>query len=156
MNIGSGNGYPSASLSNFSPHPFIFDGVKCNSVEGVLQSLKFESIDMQKYICTLVGIGAKRAGGKKKWWRKQELYWNGNIYKRDSIEYQNLLNRVYNEVFKQNEGFKNALLASKNSVLQHTIGKSDMSKTVLTIREFCSRLTYLRDNGLLPIDKNLK
>ena len=156
MNIGSGNGYPSASLSNFSPHPFMFDGVQCNSLEGFLQSLKFESIDMQKYICTLVGAGAKRAGSKKKWWRKQELYWNGNTYKRDGVEYQNLLNRVYNEVFKQNEGFKNALLASKNSVLQHTIGKNDMSKTVLTIREFCSRLTHLRDNGLLPINKNLK
>ena len=37
MDIGSGNGYPSGALSNFSPHPFVFDGVECNSMEGLLQ-----------------------------------------------------------------------------------------------------------------------
>lgn len=34
MNIISGAGYPAAALSNFSPHPFEIDGVKCNSMEG--------------------------------------------------------------------------------------------------------------------------
>jgi predicted NAD-dependent protein-ADP-ribosyltransferase YbiA (DUF1768 family) len=47
MDIGSGNGYPGASLSNFAPHPFTIDGVECASMEGFLQSLKFESVDMR-------------------------------------------------------------------------------------------------------------
>ncbi len=34
MDIGSGKEYPSNALSNFSPHPFVFDGVECNSMEG--------------------------------------------------------------------------------------------------------------------------
>jgi len=42
MNIGSGNGYPSSALSNFAAHPFVIDGVHCASMEGFLQSLKFD------------------------------------------------------------------------------------------------------------------
>ena len=48
MDIGSGNGFPAASLSNFAPHPFVIDGVQCNSMEGFLQSLKFSDVEMQK------------------------------------------------------------------------------------------------------------
>ena len=40
MDISSGSSYPASSLSNFSPHPFIIDGVECSSMEGFLQSLK--------------------------------------------------------------------------------------------------------------------
>ena len=98
MDIGSGNGYPVGTLSNFAPHPFEIDGVQCNSMEGFLQSLKFESVEMQKYVCTLVGKAAKFKGKKKKWFQKQELYWLGDTYKRDSDEYQNLLNRAYNQL----------------------------------------------------------
>ena len=87
MDIGSGKGYPSSALSNFAPHNFIIDGVECASMEGFLQSLKFESLDMQKYVCTLVGVKAKYKGKKKKWWIKQTLYWQGKEYKRDSQEY---------------------------------------------------------------------
>lgn len=38
MDIGSGNAYPANALSNFAPHPFEFDGVQCNSMEGFLHS----------------------------------------------------------------------------------------------------------------------
>ena len=152
MDIGSGNGWPEASLSNFAPHPFEIDGVLCNSMEGFLQSLKFDSIDMQKHICTLVGKAAKFKGKKKKWFQKQELYWNGQVYKRDSEEYQNLLNRAYNELYK-NAGFRKALDATKGCSLTHSIGKSKKNETVLTTSEFCGRLTYLRDNGPLKINE---
>jgi hypothetical protein len=36
---------------------------------------------MQRYVCTLVGKAAKFKGKKKKWFQKQELYWNGKTYK---------------------------------------------------------------------------
>lgn len=77
MDIGSGSGYPSGSLSNFSPHPFIVDGVLCNSMEGFLQSLKYSNVEMQEYICTLVGKKAKFKGKNKAWYKKQTLYWQG-------------------------------------------------------------------------------
>lgn len=149
MDIGSGKGYPSSSLSNFAPHPFVMDGVECASMEGFLQSLKFESVEMQRYVCTLVGKAAKFKGKKKKWYQKQELYWNGKVYKRDSIEYQNLLNRAYNSLY-ENMSFRTALLSTGKAKLEHSIGKNKESETVLTRTEFCSRLTYLRDKGKLP------
>ena len=154
MDIGSKSGYPASALSNFAPHPFEIDGVQCNSMEGFLQALKFESIEMQRYVCTLVGKAAKFKGKKKKWYQKQELYWNGQTYKRNSDEYQNLLNRAYNRLYT-NEKFRKALEATNGSILEHSIGKTKQSDTVLTTQEFCSRLTYLRDVGKLPVQKKL-
>ena len=154
MDIGSKNGYPASALSNFAPHPFEIDGVVCNSMEGFLQSLKFESIDMQKYVCTLVGFAAKKKGANKNWKTKQELHWNGKVYKRNSDEYQNLLNRAYNELYK-NASFRKALESTKGATLTHSIGKNKQSDTVLTTSEFCGRLTHLRDKGELKvIDEN--
>jgi len=77
MDIKSGCGYPASSLSNFTPHPFVMNGVECASMEGFLQSLKFKNPDMQKHVCTLVGKKAKFKGKKKKWWRTQTLWWKG-------------------------------------------------------------------------------
>ena len=74
MDIGSGSGYPSVALSNFAPHPFVLDGIEIASMEGFLQSLKFKNVDMQKYVCTLVGKAAKYKGKDKKWWQTQTLY----------------------------------------------------------------------------------
>jgi predicted NAD-dependent protein-ADP-ribosyltransferase YbiA (DUF1768 family) len=143
MDIKSGCGYPASSLSNFAPHPFVFDGVECNSFEGLCQSWKFSNPDMQKYICTLVGYAAKKAGRNKNWQSKQILYWQGVEYKRDSKEYQDLLDRAY-IALAQNTSFRSALLATQNAVLEHSIGKSKISETVLTRQEFCSRLMKLR------------
>ena len=154
MDIGSKSGYPAGALSNFSPHPFEIDGVKCNSMEGFLQGLKFESKEMQEYVCTLVGYAAKKKGHNKNWQEKQTLYWRGVPIKRDSDEYQNLLNRAYNAMY-ENTKFRAALEASKGATLTHSMGKNKKSDTVLTIQEFCSRLTYLRDKGKLPVTENL-
>ena len=149
MDISSTNGYPSASLSNFSPHPFIFDGVEIASMEGFLQSLKFKNLEMQKYVCTLVGRAAKFKGKDKKWYREQILYWQGKEFKRDSKEYQILLNRAYNALYQQNESFRKALEASKPGILTHSIGKTKENETVLTQSEFCGRLMKLRMGKLL-------
>ena len=149
MDISSTNSYPSASLSNFAPHPFIFDGVEIASMEGFLQSLKFKNPEMQKYVCTLVGRAAKFKGKDKNWYREQKLYWQGQEFKRDSKEYQILLNKVYNALYQQNEGFRKALEASKPGILTHSIGKTKENETVLTQSEFCGRLMKLRMGKLL-------
>lgn len=41
MNIGSGSGFPSANLSNFTPHPFVIDGVNSHAR---LEPVKIEQI----------------------------------------------------------------------------------------------------------------
>lgn len=144
MDIGSGAGWPSAALSNFAPHPFVIDGVACASMEGFLQSLKFKEPAMQIEVCKLVGKAAKFKGKKKKWWRTQTLYWKGVEYKRDSEEYQELLDRAF-DALAENASFQKALLATNNATLTHSIGKSKIQETVLTKQEFCSRLMKIRE-----------
>ena len=144
MDIGSGNGWPSSALSNFAAHPFEIDGVKCNSMEGFLQSLKFSNPEMQKEVCLLVGKAAKFKGKKKKWWRTQTLFWQDEEFERESEEYQLLLDRAY-EALAQNSGFRQALVMTGNATLTHSIGKTKKSETVLTRQEFCSRLMNLRE-----------
>lgn len=155
LDIGSGKDYPSNALSNFAPHPFVIDGVECNSMEGFLQSLKFKEPEMQKEVCKLVGKAAKFKGKKKKWWQDQTLYWQGVSYKRESQEYQDLLDRAYDELSK-NESFQRALLATGNATLTHTIGKRKETETILTAREFCSRLTAIRQRLKEEQKKELK
>lgn len=153
MDIGSGHGYPADALSNFAPHPFVLDGIECNSMEGFLQSLKFSNPDMQREVCKLVGKAAKFKGKKKNWYVKQVLYWQGKEIPRDSDEYQQLLDRAYMAMASQNRGFQCALLASQNAALTHSIGKSKPNETVLTKNEFCSRLTKIRTMlqvGVIP------
>jgi predicted NAD-dependent protein-ADP-ribosyltransferase YbiA (DUF1768 family) len=144
MEIGACTGYPSSALSNFAPHEFEFRGVKCASMEGLLQSFKFKNPEMQIEICKLVGIKAKHRGKGKKWYREQTLYWQGKAIKRDSREYQDMLDEAYNSLAK-NGSFRGALLTSNNAVLKHSIGRSKINETDLTQSEFCGRLMRLRE-----------
>lgn len=145
MDIGSGASWPSCSLSNFAPHEFFIDDVRCASMEGFLQSLKFKSTDMQEHVCTLVGKSAKFKGKKKNWWRDQTLYWKGKPMRRQSEAYEELISRAYDELSK-NAGFKRAILATRDSSLTHSMGKSKKNETVLTEQEFCSNLMRVRKN----------
>jgi len=150
MDIHSGGTYPSSALSNFACHPFILDEVQIISFEGFLQSLKFKIPEVQASVCKLIGKMAKSRGRAKKWQRDQTLYWKGEPIKRDSEAYQLLLDRAYQAMFEQSESFRNALKASQGMTLTHSIGKNKINETVLTEREFCSRLIKLRNQ----IDKN--
>lgn len=144
MDIGSKHGYPASALSNFTAHPFEFDGVHCNSMEGFLQSIKYKDPLMQVNICALVGMKAKYAGKKKNWWRTQKLYWKGIEIDRHSTEYDDLIRRAYDAMF-ENESFRSALKAAGDAVFTHSMGKNDPSKTVLTGREFVRQLNRLRN-----------
>jgi len=148
MDVGSKHGYPAGALSNFSPHPFTIDGVECASMEGFLQSLKFKNPKMQKHVCTLVGFKAKSKGAHKNWQESQTLYWQGQAIKRESDEYQVLLDKAFRAMKDCSDSFRRALKASQGANLTHSIGKSDPKQTVLTEREFCSRLTKLREELL--------
>lgn len=150
MDIGSNNKFPAGTLSNFTANYFTFDGVECKSMEGLLQSFKFENDNSQKATCLLTGFKAKSKGKNrnKQWKRRQVLWWNGEEFDRSSKEYQWLLNRAFLSLFRQSVKFRSALTASGNSVFTHSIGNSNKRETVLTEREFCSRLQYLKDELL--------
>lgn len=149
MDVGGGNPYPAGALSNFTPRRFVLDDIECSSMEGLLQSLKFENSDVQREICSLTGRAAKYRGAKrnKAWKRVQKLWWRGKEMSRDGEEYQLFLDKAYEAMYKQCAKFRKALEATNKAVLRHSIGKRKECDTVLTISEFCGRLTKLRDNG---------
>jgi len=144
MDISSKKSGPAGQLSNFTPRPFMFKGVECNSMEGLLQSFKFKDPEMQKHCCTLVGFKAKKFGSKKNWQTTQTLWWQGQPIKRDSEEYQKLLDEAYEALYTTNEKAKKTLLSTGNANLTHNIGRTKTSETVLTRQEFCSRLMKIR------------
>lgn len=155
MDIRSKGGYPSSSLSNFAPHAFVFDGVECASMEGLVQAFKYSNEDMQVEVCKLVGLAAKNKGRNKDWKAKQTLYWKGVEYKRESDEYQKLLDRAYDALYT-NEKFMNALIHAGDAVFTHTMGRAEEKETVLTRSEFCSRITKLRDRAKKEIADKTK
>lgn len=147
MDIGSKHGYPAGALSNFTPHPFKIDGVYCASMEGFLQSLKFENKGVQEEVCRLVGFAAKKRGScrTKAWQRAQSLWWRGVKLDRHGEKYQELLDRAYLAMYSQSGSFRRALVASGKAVLRHSIGRTNPRETILTVSEFCGRLMRLRD-----------
>ena len=145
MDIKLGNQYPAGALSNLAPHKFVFRGFNCGSMEGLCQGLKFKDPNMQVHVFTLSGHAARGAGQGKNWQKTQTLWWQGEAVKRDSDTYQELFDEAYACLFDQNAKARKALLATKSATLQHSIGRRKISEPVLTVREFCSRLTKNRD-----------
>lgn len=145
MDIISTGKYPANKLSNFAGHRFRLDGVQCNSMEGFLQALKFENPDMQREVALKVGNAAKRKGRGKKWFRKQELYWQGKVYPRYSDRYKQLIARAYDAMLEQSDSFRRALAAAGDASFTHSLGKRRESETVLTTREFIGNLNRVRE-----------
>lgn len=147
IDIHSKGEYPSCSLSNFAEYEFHIDNVKCSSMEGFLQSLKFRNIKKQKQVCLLVGKEAKYSTrhtlAQLRWRLTHNLYWQGKRINRFSDEYQNLIDRAY-DILSQNKDFQKVLKDSSSYEFTHFIGKTDMKKTVLTEFEFISRLERIR------------
>jgi len=144
MDIVTGCSYPASKLSNFEHYAFEIDDIPCNSMEGFLQSLKFQDPEKQKEVCLLVGKKAKFKGKKKKWWVPQKLYWMGIEYDRHSEDYQALIEKAY-QCLARNQNFVKVLLDTGESVITHSEGKKDPFKTILTEDEFCSILMKTRE-----------
>jgi len=144
IDIGSKSPYPANVLSNFYPHKFVFDGVACASMEGLLQSFKSEVLDQQIYLCSLVGYQAKKAGRNLSWQSTQTLWWKGVAYRRQSEDYRRLCVMAYTALMAQSHDFRLALIDTGDADLLHSIGRTDPKQTILTAQEFCSLLTGLR------------
>lgn len=151
IDIHSKGKYPSNALSNFYPHRFVFDGIECGSMEGFLQSLKTKNIKRQREVCLLSGGTAKKRFLHRPqnliWKLTGNLYWQGRKIKRTSLEYQLLLDSVY-DAMMSSDSFVQALKASEGYELQHSIGNPNVKKTVLTEKEFIQRLNNCREKAL--------
>ena len=144
IDIYSKGEYPANILSNFYPNKFVFEGVECASMEGFLQSLKVKDIKKQEHICSLVGIDAKKKCKHRFLWKiTGNVYWKAEKYKRDSSEFRDLIKRAYDAMYKENEVFREALLATKGNEMKHSIGKHNPRKTILTEEEFINCLKEL-------------
>ena len=145
IDIYSKGEYPSNVLSNFYPNEFTFDGVKCGSMEGFLQSLKYKSIKKQQKICLLSGKEAKKKGKYKFLWKLTgNIHWQGKKIKRTSNEYKDLIKNAY-IALSQNQEFINAIKATGNKTLTHSIGSHNERKTILTEEEFINTLNYIKN-----------
>jgi len=140
---------PAGMLSNFQEHAFIFEGVACRSMEGLLQAVKFEDPNAQKAICNLSGREAKLRGSGQNdvWQANQMLHWSGKSMGREGGDgdYKNFLDRAFQALFSQSEVFREALRLTGQAVLRHSIGERNPRSTVLTEREFVRQLTSLRE-----------
>lgn len=144
LDIYSSSEGAAGALSNFTAHAFVFEGVPCASMEGLLQAFTHADAQRQRDVCALVGHAAKAAASDV-WLSEQDLHWQGKLFDRASGNYQSLLDRAYNALFMQNKDFRKALAATGSATLTHKNGGNDPHKTILTEEEFCSRLMNLRE-----------
>lgn len=145
LDIWSSNGYPSHVLSNLCSNRFFFDGVFCYSMEGFLQSLKYEDPYRQRQICAMKGRKAKTKAITT-WQTNQIIWWKGVKINRQSDAFQALIHRAYQAMFEQNERFRIALMSTRGIKLYHSQGEQNSYRTILTESEFCSVLTEMRDS----------
>lgn len=143
LNIRSTASGTAGRLSNFTARRFVFDGVECGSIEGVLQAFKCPDPEKQVEICRLSGSAAKHAGAGLDWRTQQQLYWRGEAYPRRSEAYKQLLTRLYDAVYAQDEAFRADILAIRGAKIDHSMGHSNPEVSVLTREEFLSQLRRL-------------
>ena len=131
-------------LSNLSDNSFLIDDVQCASMEGFLQSLKRRDVAVQRQICMMSGLDAKRTSITD-WQVDQTVWWKGEAIDRQSINYEALVRRAYREMFTQCSQFQDALLMTRGKKICHSGGCRDSYMTILTPQELCKILYELRD-----------
>ncbi len=145
--ISDERGFPFGMLDPSAPVRFEIDGMECASLDGFVQSLKFERIKDQKNITKRVGNDAKKRGKDKDTAANQKadriLWWQGESFKRNSKKHKNLLARVFREMAR-NPRYQEALMATQDSDFTHSKGKSFQKDTLLTRKELIDNLKELR------------
>lgn len=137
----------SRGLSNLYPMSFKFRGKKVNSIEGVLQGIKYKDKKTQNLVLKYSGLDAYHTRGantKDFWGNSGKLYWQGKEIDRKSEDYQLFLDELYMSAVR-NPLYKRMLLATGDKYLLHHIGNEDINQTVLTRFEYEQRLNSLRE-----------
>lgn len=140
-------------LSNLFPYTFKFKGYRLHSIESFFQAIKFPDIKMQKQIFKYSGREALalKETTNYDWQKDGFIYFKGKKIKRDSLEYDLLIDELYISAI-QNRFYRKAI---KNCPLPiiHVIGKESKKETVFTRYEFEFMLNCLHD-FLVEIEKN--
>lgn len=105
VDIRTGGEWPIWILSNLTPNAFVFAGLAAASMEGFLQSLKYEDPAEAALVRKLAGRKAKRAGKKRReaWQRSKTLWIEGRTIDRFGSRYQQLLDGAYAALVSQCE-----------------------------------------------------
>ena len=147
QDISDERGYPYGMLDPSAPVRFEIDGVRCASLQGFLECLKFDKVADQKNISKYVGKSAIKRGQNKDNPGNQKadriLYWQGESFKRNGKEFDDLMHRVFREM-AQNANYQKALLLTEKHDLSHSKGKSFKKDTLLTKNELTKYLKDLR------------
>lgn len=135
----------SQMLSNLFPYNFKFRGKKLASIENFFQGIKFKDKKTQNYVFTYYGTQAVhiKAASSYDWKETGEIYWQGKAIKRESKEYELLIDELYISA-TQNPLYRN-ILSNCNKQIIHSIGENDKKETTFTRYEFEFELNCLKD-----------
>ena len=136
--------HPEDILSNLCGNDFRFDEVSCGCMEGFLQSLKYQDMEIQRKICGMKGTEA-RQHSISEWQESQTVWWKGHAINRQSSEYNQLVRNAYVAMYLWCGRFRDALMSTVGKQLLYDSGRNDSHKTILTDQEFCKILTDLRE-----------
>lgn len=123
-------------LSNLFPYTFEFRGFQLQSIEGFFQGVKFKNPNTQKYVFAYSGINAyfMKGASDYRWQDEGNIYWQGSPIKRDSAEYEDIVDELYISA-AQNPLFRQAL-KNVDRPLIHSIGQTDKNITLFTRYEY--------------------
>lgn len=146
INVGYGlsNDY-SKLLSNLFHYDFTFYGCDFGSLEGFFQGIKFKDPEVQKLVFKYSGreaVALKNVTDYD-WTTTGEVYFLGKKIKRDSEEYDNLINELYFSAI-QNPLYRGALRTCNLPII-HPIGKLFKEETTFTRYEFEHMLNSLSE-----------
>jgi len=132
-------------LSNLFPYEFTFKGQKLNSIECFFQGIKFKDKELQSKLFKYSGKEALvlQKTSDYNWKESGIVYWQGLPIKRDSKEYDDLIDELYISAI-QNEFYRNAI-KNCNLPIIHAMGEEDKKETVFTRYEFEFMLNCLHD-----------
>lgn len=132
-------------LSNLFPYSFKFRGKKLTSIENFFQGIKFKDKKIQNYVFSYYGTQAVhiKAASNYNWKETGEIYWQGKSIKRESEEYELLIDELYISAI-QNPLYRN-ILSNCNKNIIHSMGENDKKETTFTRYEFELELNCLKD-----------
>jgi len=133
----------SKTLSNLYPYKFDFCGFQLSSLESFFQGSKFKDPEVQKLIFSYSGTDAYhiQVTSDYNWKESGYVYWQGQAIKRESAEYDLLIDEAYISL-AQNPLYRQAL-KNVNKPLIHSMGKTSKKETLLTRYEFEKQVNCL-------------
>lgn len=133
------------ALSNLFPYEFEFRGKKLHSIEAFFQGIKFIDVKMQNLVLTYSGMDSNsiKVASDYDWKKTGIVYWQGNAIKRDSKEYDDIVDELYISAI-QNPLYRN-ILKNCNKDIIHSMGAESKEETVFTRYEFERQLNCIKD-----------